>query len=73
MGDHFTNWVCMAMTLCFPNISLPGYIIVGKEVSTLCLALGWSTWKTVGILGMVFSFAIRNLRTRAMPYLALQG
>lgn len=36
----------MVMTLCFPNIALPEYIIVGKEVLTLCLALGWSTWKT---------------------------
>lgn len=69
MGDHFTNWVCMVMTLCFPNIALPEYIIVGKEVLTLCLALGWSTWKTGGILGMAFSSAIKNLRTRAMPYL----
>ena len=40
MGDNFTSWVCMVMTLCFPNISFPGYIFVGKEVFTLCLAVG---------------------------------
>lgn len=64
MGDNFTNWVCMVMTLCFPNIFLPGYIIVGKEVFTLCLALGQSTWKTAGILGMAVFFCSKELEDK---------
>ena len=51
MGELFTNWLCMVVTLCFPNIPLPGYIIVGEFLSVhLMLGSGLiNTEDTVGI------------------------